>query len=155
MTSARSGFTLVEIMIVVSIIGLLAAIAIPSFLRARMRSRVTRVASDLRVFGEGFQMYCLEQGAYPPDTHNTLPSGMEEYIKQKHWDDCALGGQFNWEGPSWGEGGTYAYAGIALFETTATQEELTELDLMIDDGDLAAGKFRLTPNDRYTYIIEE
>ena len=153
--NGHRGFTLVEIMIVVAIIGLLAAIAVPGFLRARRRSRVTKVANDLRVFSEAFQIYCLEYGQYPPDTHNVLPAGMEEYIKQKNWDADVWGGHYNWEGPSWGQGGSYPYAGISLFETTATQETLRELDSMVDDGDLAVGKFRLTPNGRYTYIIEE
>ncbi len=139
----------------VAIIGLLAAIAVPGFLRARRRSGVTKVANDLRVFTEAFEMYCLEYGQYPRDTHNVLPDGMSEYIKQDNWDADVWGGHYNWEGPYWGEGGTYAYAGISLFETTAETNVLLELDSLIDDGDLAVGKFRLTPNDRYTYIFEE
>ena len=53
----RGGFTLVEIMIVVAIIALLAAIAVPNFLRARKRSQATRILEDLRVIDsatEGF-----------------------------------------------------------------------------------------------------
>jgi len=45
----RGGFTLVEIMIVVAIIALLAAIAVPNFLRARKRSQATQVLEDLRL----------------------------------------------------------------------------------------------------------
>jgi len=45
----RGGFTLVEIMIVVAIIALLAAIAVPGFLRARKRSQATRILNDLRM----------------------------------------------------------------------------------------------------------
>ena len=41
------------------------------------------------------------------------------------------------------------------FETTAPQKELELLDSMLDDGDLTQGKFRQTPNGRYTYIIAE
>jgi type IV pilus assembly protein PilA len=39
--------------------------------------------------------------------------------------------------------------------TTAPLEDLRRLDSMLDDGDLSQGKFRQTPNGRYTYIIDE
>src|SRR5437868_8570138 len=45
----RGGFTLVEIMIVVAIIALLAAIAVPGFLRARKRSQASKILNDLRM----------------------------------------------------------------------------------------------------------
>ena len=149
------GFTLVEVMLVVSIIALLAVVAIPSLLKARQRSQISSVANDLRVFGDAFGLYSLQKGVYPVDTHNTLPPGMEDYISQKSWDSSPLGGHYNWEGPSWGEGGAYAYAGISLYGATAPQSQVRELDHMIDDGNLSTGRFRKTLNGRYTYIVEE
>ena len=68
----RYGFTLVEIMIVVSIIGMLALLAIPKMLRAREKSIATTIARNLTTFGDGFDLYNLEQGGYPPDTHITV-----------------------------------------------------------------------------------
>jgi prepilin-type N-terminal cleavage/methylation domain-containing protein len=56
----RSGFTLVEIMIVVAIIALLAAIAVPNFLRARKRSQATRVLEDLRMLDSATDQYAIE-----------------------------------------------------------------------------------------------
>ena len=56
----RGGFTLVEIMIVVAIIALLAAIALPGFLRARKRSQATRVINDLRSIDSAVDQYALE-----------------------------------------------------------------------------------------------
>lgn len=154
-TTHRYGFTLVEIMIVVAIIGLLASIAIPSFIKARRDAQITAVANDLRVFGDAFDTYCMIRGKYPADTHNTIPPGMEEYIDQGAWDGYAMGGHFNWEGPKWGEGGAYNYAGIALYGATATLDDMRELDRKVDNGILISGKFRRTPNGRYTYILED
>jgi prepilin-type N-terminal cleavage/methylation domain-containing protein len=57
---SRGGFTLVEIMIVVAIIGLLAAIAVPSFLRARLRSQGTTILNDARMVDAAIDQYALE-----------------------------------------------------------------------------------------------
>ncbi len=60
--SAKSikGFTLVEIMIVVSIIALLAALAVPGFLRARKRSQASRIINDLRLIDSAVDEYAIE-----------------------------------------------------------------------------------------------
>lgn len=56
----RGGFTLVEIMIVVAIIALLAAIAVPGFLRARKRSQATTVLNELRIIDGAKDQYAIE-----------------------------------------------------------------------------------------------
>jgi prepilin-type N-terminal cleavage/methylation domain-containing protein len=58
----RAGFTLVEIMIVVAVIALLAAIAVPSFLRARKRSQASRILNDLRMIDSAVDQYAIETG---------------------------------------------------------------------------------------------
>ena len=56
----RRGFTLVEIMIVASVIALLAAITVPGFLRARKRSQATRILEDLRLLDQAVDQYAVE-----------------------------------------------------------------------------------------------
>ncbi len=56
----RGGFTLVEIMIVVAIIGLLAAIAVPNWIRGRKRSQATRTMEDLRLLDNALDQYAME-----------------------------------------------------------------------------------------------
>src|SRR5689334_18441734 len=56
----RGGFTLVEIMIVVAIIALLAAIAVPGFLRARKRAQASRILNDLRLIDSAVDQYAIE-----------------------------------------------------------------------------------------------
>jgi prepilin-type N-terminal cleavage/methylation domain-containing protein len=61
-TSRSSAFTLVEIMIVVAIIGLLAAIAIPNFVRARTTSQQNACINNLRQIDGAIQQWALENG---------------------------------------------------------------------------------------------
>ena len=56
----RGGFTLVEIMIVVAIIALLAAIAVPGFLRARKRAQASKILNDLRLIDAAVDQYAIE-----------------------------------------------------------------------------------------------
>jgi prepilin-type N-terminal cleavage/methylation domain-containing protein len=58
--SRTRGFTLVEIMIVVAIIALLAAIAVPGFLRARKRAQATKILNDLRLIDSAIDQYAIE-----------------------------------------------------------------------------------------------
>ncbi len=64
----RGGFTLVEIMIVVAIIALLAAIAVPGFLRARKRSQASRILNDLRLIDAAVDQYAIETNRRTGDT---------------------------------------------------------------------------------------
>jgi prepilin-type N-terminal cleavage/methylation domain-containing protein len=60
LTTKRGAFTLVEIMIVVAIIALLAAIAVPGFLRARKRSQASKILNDLRLIDAAVDQYAIE-----------------------------------------------------------------------------------------------
>ena len=60
LNTKRGGFTLVEIMIVVAIIALLAAIAVPNFLRSRKRAQATQVLQDLRMIDAAVDQYAIE-----------------------------------------------------------------------------------------------
>jgi prepilin-type N-terminal cleavage/methylation domain-containing protein len=76
----RGGFTLVEIMIVVAIIALLAAIAVPGFLRARKRSQATRILNDLRMIDSAVDQYAIETNRTTGATVNV--SDWTNYLKK-------------------------------------------------------------------------
>ena len=67
-TPKHAGFTLVEIMIVVAIIALLAAIAVPGFLRARKRSQASKILNDLRMIDSAVDQYAIETNRNTGDT---------------------------------------------------------------------------------------
>jgi len=147
------GFTLIELMLVIAVIGILAAIAIPNYISYRKKANIANVISNLKNFEKGFIAYAIDEGDFPNDSHMVLPDlpKMANYIDPDNWGQVTpLGGTYNWEGAD-----TYPYVGISIFEVTAPQEDLELLDRMFDDGDLTQGQFRQTPNGRYTYIIEE
>ena len=76
----RGGFTLVEIMIVVAIIALLAAIAVPNFLRARKRSQATQILEDLRLIDSAIDQYAIENNKSSNDS--VTWAGLQAYFKK-------------------------------------------------------------------------
>jgi prepilin-type N-terminal cleavage/methylation domain-containing protein len=76
----KAGFTLVEIMIVVAIIGLLAAIAIPNFVKARATSQANACINNLRQIDAAANQFALEKGKKTGDGI-TLTTDLTPYIK--------------------------------------------------------------------------
>ncbi len=85
--TSKKGFTLVEIMIVVVIIGLLAAMAIPAFQRVRQNSRVSAMDNDARQLASAAQQYMLENSTTTVTVSYTTTTGaigspLSDYVKQ-------------------------------------------------------------------------
>lgn len=64
-TMTKRAFTLIELLIVVAIIAILAAIAVPNFLEAQVRSKVARAKADMRTLATGIEQYHVDYGGYP------------------------------------------------------------------------------------------
>jgi len=80
LNTKRAGFTLVEIMIVVAVIALLAAIAVPGFLRSRKRSQAAKVLNDLRMIDSAVDQYAIETSKKSGDAINT--TDWTNYVKK-------------------------------------------------------------------------
>jgi len=73
--SRESAFTLIELLIVVAIIAILAAIAVPNFLEAQTRSKIATVYSDFRTLKTGMEAYRVDNSGYPIDWNDWYPGG--------------------------------------------------------------------------------
>lgn len=149
--SRLAGFTLVEIMIVLVIIGLLAAMGIPALLRVKSQSQYTAAANDLRTFTAAFNTFSMEEGKWPVETASgVIPVGMEDRIKPETWAKTTLGGaQWDWQFAVAG-----ITAGIAMTGGDTTDSQLAEFDALIDDGNITTGRFR-SAGDKPTFVIIE
>lgn len=111
--SRDTGFTLVEIMIVVAIIGLLCAIAIPNFVRARETSQADACISNLRQLDAGVQEWALENNR-GPNSSVTLDN-VKPYVGR------VIGGQL----PHCPAGGTYAVTDVSSRPTCSLSSNVT------------------------------
>ena len=90
--SKKQGFTLVEIMIVVAIIGMLAAIAIPNFVKARNTAQANACISNMKQVDGGIQQWALEKGK--KDSDAPVSAEVAEYVKGRKMPTCPSGGDY-------------------------------------------------------------
>jgi len=146
----QEAFTLVEMMIVVAVIGLLAAIAVPNFIRARESAQSGAYMSDLQVATGAFQEFAVVNGNYPADTTPAqMPDGMEDYLTRMRWTQRnSLGGQWDWDFDVFG-----VTAGVSVYRPKASADQMMRIDRILDDGNLASGQLR-NRSSGYIYVIE-
>ena len=157
--TSRRAFTLVEIMIVVAIIGLLAAMAIPAFQKVQQNSRVSRFASDLRTFAAGLDTMMLEVGALPGDPGTGSLAGghaqLAEYINAATYiQETSIGGRWDIDSS---DVGLNCVVGVDFggAPNSVQLANLEAVDALIDDGDLSTGVFQGYQSNRRGYLTIE
>ncbi|HED52579.1 MAG TPA: prepilin-type N-terminal cleavage/methylation domain-containing protein [Phycisphaerales bacterium] len=145
-------FTLVEVLIVVVILGILAAVVVPSFANATEPSRQAAFITSMKSFGDAVQLYQARNGDYPPDgVSGTIPAGLENYISPDDWDDITpIGGSWDTEDTPAGYGVGVHFDGQGQ---TRDDQYMLEIDETFDDGNLATGSFQTTGSGRYYLIV--
>jgi prepilin-type N-terminal cleavage/methylation domain-containing protein len=151
MANVKSGFTLVEVMMVVAVIGILVVIALPAFMQARTDSQNNAFISDIRSIANCFEMYACENTSYPAEQPaGSRPPEMAGFLRQTDWSErTTIGGYWDWDA------GIFGYtAGIAVSGPGRTDAEMTEIDARLDDGDLTTGIFRQRAGG-FVFLLEE
>lgn len=153
---STSGFSFVEIMIVVSVIAILAILSMPALERARQSTLVAAFANDIRQFTSAVDAYSVHQGKYPPDA---LPGEADEKLKEYlplnfMESQTPIGGQ--WDLDMDGIARKKAAVGVGNL-TNPDMELIVRIDFAIDDGNIVTGNFRWLPDGggRPYWIIEE
>ncbi len=159
------GFTLVEIMIVMGIIGLLSVIAIPSYAKSRRETQINRMVNDLRIVYDAFNLYAMQYGNYPDGVvrGSTTPQPVAEYLSGAKWEQpTVMGGR--WLYVPYPSGQTYLLLvddfnnvpGLPAGQNPmALAAYWRSVDEKIDDGNLNTGRFRFVSNVQVQYSLND
>jgi prepilin-type N-terminal cleavage/methylation domain-containing protein len=83
--SRRVGFTIVELMVAVTIIGLLSSIAIPKFKDVRRKATATQIMGDFDVMRHATMSFYVDSGYFPKEAGSgTVPAGLKKYLPNKY-----------------------------------------------------------------------
>ena len=87
----KKGFTLIELLVAVVVIGILAAMGIPTYLKVTRNSRAAAVANDINTLANASETYIMESGQWPPDTTTgTFPNEMAGYFAKRFLNPILL-----------------------------------------------------------------
>jgi len=142
-------------MVVVVIIGLLAAMSLPIYRHITMRSKTVAVQNDFRTFSTAFVTYNLQHGGWPADsTAAEIPTEMTGALPPGFTTKTPIGGFYKWEAGHT-IAGVDVKAAISIVGASDDQDLLEMIDREMDDGDLANGNVKTDGGNTLVFIIEK
>jgi len=158
--SRSKAYTLVEVMVVVVIIGLLAAAGLPGYRHLTMRSKVTAVENDLRQFSTAIQTYALQNGHWPADAAaQVIPPELANAMSANFTNKSPIGGAYKWNYDVPADG--VAVKAALIVQTVSgnpindDQELFEMIDKQMDDGNLETGNIQVGSTNSLVFIIEK
>ena len=152
----RSAFTLVEIIVVVVVLGVLAAIAVPKFASARGDVEIAATAADLKALETAMGMYVAFHGSFPPDVRRTqMVEQLDPYFKgdeNPFAKPVPIGGVFDYQGPRGRRVPFILIRPLRGDRFTAAQAQA--LDTYMDDGVASTGRIRRPRANRIQYYLD-
>ena len=149
-----SAFSLIEVIVVVIVLGILAAVVVPKFVSAQGETAVAATAEDLKALETALGMYKATEGAWPSEVAQTLtPPGVQTYFKGPVplAKPCPIGGVYDYDAPS---GGSPAMISIrAVAGNTFTAQAAADLDTHFDDGNALTGAVRVPSATQITFTL--
>lgn len=152
-------FTLVEIMVVVVIIGLLAALGLPALRQSGLKAKSSAVANDLRVFSAAFSTFALQRGKWPAEAApGVIPAEMADALPAGFTRPAPIGGYYDWVQGASADGLAVTAALVILTANGSVLSDDAELfemiDRTLDDGDLSTGLVQIGSTNSLVFIIE-